>query len=189
MSRKIRVWHPGSIFHITSRGNRHATLFYDDYDRKKYLTLLNETCEKFPFYLHAYCLMTNHIHLLLEIINDPPGEIIKMAHSLYAIYFNKRHELDGHVFQGRYKSELIDSPQYLLEASRYIHLNPVKAGIVEHPAQYPWSSYLSYVTTNPNPFIVTQRILSHVPYPKKKHYQQYVEGSVPRLISALKQKG
>ncbi|MGV3489277.1 MAG: transposase [Tuberibacillus sp.] len=186
MSRKPRVWHPGDIFHITSRGNRHSIIFYDDKDRRKYLKLLEEARDKYPFYLLAYCLMTNHIHLLLETINDPPGNIIKTVHSLYAIYFNKRHDLDGHVFQGRYRSEHIDSQKYLLEASRYIHLNPVKANITEHPIDYPWSSYASYVTDVQDPAVVTQKILSYVQYPRKRNYQRYVEGSVPQYTSELK---
>ena len=186
MSRKLRVWHPGDIFHITSRGNRHAILFCDDRDRQRYMNFLQESRDRYPFYLHAYCLMTNHIHLLLETINDPPGNIIKTIHSLYAIYFNKRHNLDGHVFQGRFKSEHIDSPKYLLEASRYIHLNPVKANMVETPIEYSWSSYASYVSGVQEAAVTTQKILSYVPYPRKRNYQRYVEGSVPQHTNVIK---
>lgn len=100
-----------------------------------------------------------------------------MLNSRYAMYFNKRHELDGHVFQGRYGSELIDSPQYFLEVSRYIHLNPVKAELVKHPGEYPWSSYSSYVSENKNPLVSTERIISY--FTDKEMYRSYVMGPDP----------
>lgn len=115
VSRKLRVWFPGVKYHITSRGNRRAAIFYDDFDREVYLQYLEEARRYFPYYLHSYCLMTNHIHLQFETIQHHPKDIMKMLNSRYAMYFNKRLHLVGHVFQGRYGSELIDSSTYLLE--------------------------------------------------------------------------
>jgi len=178
LSRKTRVWFPGAMYHITSRGNRRSAIFFDDGDRKKYLDLLEETRERYPFLLHSYCLMDNHIHLLLETLTTPPGDIMKMLHSLYAIYFNKRHDLNGHVFQDRYKASLIDSPKYFLEASRYIHLNPLRAGLVEHPMDYKWSSFPAFVTSAKDPHVITEKILSHVPEPRRKNYFNYVIGGL-----------
>jgi putative transposase len=175
MSRKQRVWFPGAIYHITSRGNRKAAIFSDKYDHLKYLDILDETRGKYPFVLHTYCLMTNHTHLLLETIEHHPKDIMKMLNSRYAMYFNKRHDLTGHVFQGRYGSEMITSTKYLLEVSRYIHLNPVKANIVHSPKEYPWSSYSSYISTRVNPHIKTDCILSHFQEPQKQTYKQFVE--------------
>lgn len=119
--------------------------------------------------------MTNHIHLLLETIDHHPKEIMKMLNSRYAMYFNKRHDLVGHLFQGRYGAELIDSSQYFLEASRYIHLNPVKAQMVKYPQDYPWSSYNAFMSEQLNPHITTQKILSYFPEHSKEEYKLYVE--------------
>ncbi|MDR4949883.1 transposase [Neobacillus cucumis] len=179
MSRKHRVWFPGAKYHITSRGNRRSSIFYDDYDREAYLQLLEEARRYFPFYLHTYCLMTNHIHLQIETIHHHPKDMMKMLNSRYAMYFNKRHHLVGHVFQGRYGAELIDSKDYLLDVSRYIHLNPVEANMVKSPSDYRWSSYAAYVSISNlvNPHITTTKILSHFPEPQKEHYRKFVEGS------------
>ncbi|TWI59885.1 REP element-mobilizing transposase RayT [Halalkalibacter nanhaiisediminis] len=175
LARKPRVWFPGASFHITSRGNRRASIFYDQDDRLMYLSLLEETRLQYPFHLHAYCLMTNHIHLLLETIDTPTKDIIKKLHSLYAIYFNRRHRISGHLFQGRYHAELIDNNPYFLEVSKYIHLNPVEARMVARPGSYRWSSYNAYILQNNNPHVVTERILAYFPSPQKHHYQKYVE--------------
>jgi putative transposase len=175
VSRKHRIWFPGAIYHITNRGNRRSSIFYDNFDHEAYLNFLEETRRFYPFHLHAYCLMTNHLHLQLETINHHPKHIMKMLNSRYAMYFNKRHHLVGHVFQGRYGAELIETKDYLLDVSRYIHLNPVEAGMVNLPSDYPWSSYNAYTTDLQNPHITTTKTLSYFPYPKKQHYREFVE--------------
>ncbi|MED4227920.1 transposase [Neobacillus cucumis] len=177
MSRKHRVWFPGAKYHITSRGNRRSSIFYDDFDREAYFQFLEEARCYFPFYLHTYCLMTNHIHLQIETIHHHPKDMMKMLNSRYAMYFNKRHNLVGHVFQGRYGAELIDSKDYLLDVSRYIHLNPVEANMVKSPSDYRWSSYAAYISDYVNPHITTTKILSHFREPQKEHYRKFVEGS------------
>jgi putative transposase len=176
LSRKPRVWFPGAMYHITNRGNRRSSIFYDNQDRLNYLELLEETRAKYPFHLHSYCLMTNHIHLQLETIQIHPKEIMKMLNSRYALYFNKRHRLVGHVFQGRYGAELINTTDYFLEVSKYIHLNPVEANMVRLPQSYPWSSYSTYISHQLNPHITTEKILSLFSEPQKENYRQYVEG-------------
>lgn len=178
MSRKPRTWYPGAVYHITDRGNRQMPIFMDNKDRYQYMDFLEETRTYYPFTLHAYCLMTNHLHLLLETINHHPQEIMKMQNSRYGIYFNNRHDFVGHVFQGRYKSELIDSPEYFLNASRYIHLNPVEAKIAQNPANYKWSSYQAYVSNTKNPHITTDRILSYFPEPPKEYYKRVIENEL-----------
>ncbi|PLT35783.1 transposase [Bacillus sp. V5-8f] len=179
MARKPRVWFPGAMYHITNRGNRRSSIFLDDKDKMKYLELLEETRSAHPYILHAYCLMTNHTHLQLETIETHPKEIMKMLNFRYAIYFNKRHELDGHVFQGRYGSELIDSRKYFLDVSRYIHLNPVEAGLVKNPGDYPWSSYTVYESGQPNTLVTTEKIFSCFDDPKL--YREYVRGKIPEV--------
>ncbi|MBM4761446.1 transposase [Bacillus sp. B15-48] len=184
MSRKQRIWYPGANYHITCRGNRRAAIFYDDFDHQAYLEILQEVRSHFPFYLHAYCLMTNHLHLQIETIDHHPKEMMKMLNSQYAMYFNKRHHLVGHVFQGRYGAEIIETADYFLEVSRYIHLNPVEANMVEKPFDYPWSSYSAYLSTDLHPLITTTKILAQFPEPHRENYRKYVEGqaSAPNMI-------
>ena len=166
------------MYHITSRGNRKSTLFYDDIDRKAYLEILEESRFFYPFHLHAYCLMTNHIHLQLETTTHHIKHIMKMLNTGYALHFNKRHRLVGHVFQGRYGGELIETKDYQLEVSRYIHLNPVEAEMVNTPIDYRWSSYRAYVTEEGNPHVTLKKILSYFPEPVRENYRMFVEGGV-----------
>lgn len=174
MSRKHRVWFPGAMYHTTVRGNKQAAIFHDDKDHWKYLTLIAEAKELYPFSLHSYCFMKNHIHLLLETHENPIKDIMKYINTLYAIYFNKRYDLNGHVFQGRYYAEIITDRSYFLNASRYIHLNPLVAEIVTTLEDYPWSSYSSYHSSTPNPLVTTERILSQFPEPQLEHYLQFL---------------
>ncbi|WP_040203333.1 REP-associated tyrosine transposase [Neobacillus jeddahensis] len=191
MSRKLRVWFPGAIYHITSRGNRRSVIFFDDFDRVVYLELLEETRQAYPFHLLAYCLMDNHVHLQIETIDDHPKDIMKMINSRYAIYLNKRYEQVGHVFQGRYGSEMIVSTDYLLDVNRYIHLNPVEAQMVRSPQDYPWSSYLAYLSdtyVSPIP-IQTTKVLTLFPKPQIENYCKFVEDIPvpdPHNINAVK---
>ncbi|MBM7599568.1 REP element-mobilizing transposase RayT [Virgibacillus halotolerans] len=175
MARKPRTWFPGAIYHITARGNRRDTMFYDAQDYQYYLDLIKACKQDIPFDIHAYCLMPNHIHLLLETRDDPPGSIFKFIHTRYAIHFNKRYELTGHVFQDRYHSNIIDSENYFLRASSYIHLNPVEAKIVRKPEHYFWSSYAIYLDeTTHNPIVETKKILSSFQEPSRQAYYTYV---------------
>ena len=175
MSRKLRAWFRGAVYHITARGNRRAKIFVDQKDYLMYLYFLEEVRKLFPFVLHSYCLMTNHLHLQIETQEHHIQDIMKKLHTDYAIYFNKRHELDGHVFQGRYGSRLILSIKYFLDVSRYIHLNPLEANIVKKPEDYRWSSYSSYLNLSKNPHIVTTKTLSYIYESSFKTYKQFVE--------------
>jgi putative transposase len=175
LARKLRGWFPGAKFHITCRGIRKSSLFYDADDFLEYLCLLKETQCTYPFKLYTYCLMSNHTHLQLETLETPTGPIMKNLNTKYAKYFNKKYEYSGHVFEKRYGAELIDSPDYELDVSKYIHLNPFKAGIVEAPEDYPWSSYRAYLHGQESPFIDTTQVLSYFPRPLFKHYQDFVK--------------
>ncbi|KKB44081.1 hypothetical protein QY96_03707 [Bacillus thermotolerans] len=184
------MWIPGATYHITCRGNRRAALFYDKKDRLAYLKLLEETRSYFPFHLHAYCLMTNHIHLQLETIDHPTQEIMKMLNSRYAIYFNKRHRVVGHLFQGRYKAEFIDSIYYFLKVSKYIHLNPVEAGLAARAQDYLWSSASAFLSDQRNPHVTLEKTFSYFPSPPKDHYRQFMESSdeLPVITSNISMK-
>ena len=177
MVRKNRVSFPGAIFHITARGIRKSDLFLDIQDRESYLDLLIETKQLHPFNILAYCLMTNHVHLLIETITTNTGVIFKHLHTKYAKNFNAKYHYSGHVFESRYGAELIDSSAYLLDASKYIHMNPLKANIVDSPEQYPWSSYNSYTSDQKDPIITTEKILSYFSEPKLHNYKKYFNAS------------
>ncbi|PLT31848.1 transposase [Peribacillus deserti] len=173
MARKNRVWYPGAAYHLICRGNRRADLFLDDKDRNTYLTMLEETREKHEFFLHSYCLMSNHVHLLLQTISEPTNLIMSKLNTRYAIYFNKRYQQDGHVFQGRYHAEMIDSIEYLVKTSRYIHLNPLRAHLVEKPEDYKWSSYRAFLQGQPDRFATPDLILLYFNSPQ--NYRLYVD--------------
>ncbi|MBM7570015.1 transposase [Aquibacillus albus] len=174
MPRKARIWYPGATYHITSRGIRKAPLFYDAEDRLKYLEFVEETRSRIPFTLHTYCLMTNHIHLQMETLHDSPSNIMKYLHSNYATYFNRKYQFSGHVFEGRYGSEIIKNAEYELEINRYIHLNPIRANMVSDLMGYTWSSYADYVGSRPKPLVSTERILSFFPDPKVENYIKFL---------------
>ncbi|OCA87691.1 hypothetical protein A8F94_07500 [Bacillus sp. FJAT-27225] len=180
MPRKRRSWYPGAIYHLTCRGIRKWLLFFDEEDYLKYLWLMEKAREKYPYVLHAYCIMTNHVHLQLETINDPPWRIMQYVNSMYAAYFNKKYEFDGHVFDKRYGSELVDSVDYEVELSKYIHRNPLKAGMVNSLEEYPWSSYHTYGGLQASPYlhVQTERILGYFPEPRSANYLDYVHSSI-----------
>lgn len=145
MARPLRIEYPGALYHVISRGSEKKEIFKDNRDRVKYLELLEECCERFGIFLYCYVLMSNHYHLLLE---TPQGDLSKVMHWLnvcYVSYFNYRHKRSGPLLQGRYKAILVDKELYLLELTRYIHLNPYRAGMVKDPADYRWSTYRAYL--------------------------------------------
>jgi REP element-mobilizing transposase RayT len=133
--------HAGAIWHVTARGNRKEALFLDDRDRQALLEHLAATVEMFRWRIHAWVLMTNHYHLLVETPEPNLGRGMHRLNGLYALGLNRRHDRVGHVFQGRYKAILVERESHLLELTRYVVLNPVRAGIVERAEDYPWSSY------------------------------------------------
>lgn len=144
MVRKTRLWLPNHFYHIVSRGNRKDLLFKDQQDYRTFLYILQQVYDTHSFELSAYCLMNNHFHLQLRSKEHPISKIMSLVNKRYATYFNARYELTGHVFEKRYFDEPLNSSANMLEVSRYIHLNPVKANLVLRPEDYPWSSYRFY---------------------------------------------
>ena len=146
MARPLRLEFPGAFYHITSRGNARQNIFVDDTDRLKFLAIFADVNDRYNWTCHAYCLMSNHYHLLLE-TSDPNLSLgMRQLNGQYTQAFNRNHRRVGHAFQGRYKSIIIEKDTHLLELCRYVVLNPVAAGIVEEPGQWKWSSYQSTVT-------------------------------------------
>lgn len=145
MARPLRLSFENAVYHITSRGNRREQIFYNDEDRKRFLEKINETCLKYSFVCFAYCLMDNHYHLFLQTLLPNLSEGMHYLNTSYTNWFKARHKIVGVVFQGRYKSLIVDENSYGVYLSAYIHLNPYRAGIVKDLREYLWSSYLDYV--------------------------------------------
>jgi REP element-mobilizing transposase RayT len=151
MSRPLRVEFAGALYHVTSRGDGREFIFLDDEDRYLFLNVLSELVQDFNWAVHAYCLMDNHYHLLIE---TPEGNLSKGMRQLNGVYtqrFNRRHGRVGHVFQGRYKAIIVQKESYLLELARYVVLNPVRARMLRTPDQWLWSSYRATAGLDPTP--------------------------------------
>ncbi len=141
MARPLRIEFPGALYHITSRGNRRESIYDGDEDRRLFLNVLESAIGRFNWICHAYCLMGNHYHLLIETPDATLSAGMREVNGVYTQRFNRRHGRVGHVFQGRYKAVLVEKEPYFLEVCRYIVLNPVRAGMVDQAQQWAWSSY------------------------------------------------
>ena len=145
MARALRIELEGAFYHVTSRGNLRDRIFFKDRDKNKFLQILKRTKERYSYVLHAYALMDNHYHLIMETPKGNLSQSMQNINTSYTVYVNRKYQRNGHLFQGRYKAILVDQNEYLLSLSRYIHLNPVRARIVERPEQSPWSSYSYFI--------------------------------------------
>jgi len=146
MSRPIRIAYPGAWYHVMNRGRRAENIYLDKLDYKAFVELLQETTEAWNIRIAAYCLMPNHYHML---VHTPEGNISRAMRHVNGVYtqrFNNRHHLDGQLFRGRYKSILVNGDSYLLQLVRYIHRNPLKAGMVDDMKAYSWSSHKAYLS-------------------------------------------
>lgn len=141
MARPLRIEFPGALYHVTSRGNHRQDIFVDEEDRERFLGVLAHAARRHNWLCHAYCLMNNHYHLVIE---TPEGNLSKGMRQVGGVYtqaYNRRHSKTGHLFQGRYKAILIEKEGHLLEVIRYVVLNPVRAGAAKVPEEWRWSSY------------------------------------------------
>jgi putative transposase len=137
VARPLRIEFPGALYHVTSRGNAREAIVRDDADRQMWLAVLGEVLSRGHWLCHAYCLMDNHYHLLVETPEADLSYGMRQLNGVYTQRFNRQHGRVGHVFQGRFKAILVERDSYLLELSRYIVLNPVRARMVTHPKRYP----------------------------------------------------
>jgi len=160
MARKPRIHLPGGLYHVIFRGNGGQDVFLAAADRYRFYLLLQEGTERFGYRVHAFCLMTNHIHLAVQIGEIPLSRGMQNLSFRYARWINRRENRTGHLFQGRYKAVLVDGDSYLLELVRYIHLNPVRAGLVASPEEYPWSSHRAYLGRETLPWLTTDWLLA-----------------------------
>lgn len=161
MARPLRIEYPGAFYHVINRGQRQEPIVEDDHDRQRFVACLEKMCGQYATRIHAYCLMTNHYHLILETSEANLSRAIQWLNVSYASYFNRKHQYAGHLFQGRYKAIVGEADEYLESLSRYIHLNPVRAHIVKKPGDYAWSSCQYFVKSQKTPdWINLDRTLS-----------------------------
>ena len=189
MGRKKRIWYPGAIYHVMSRGNHQAALFKDNADYLHFLDIIKEARDYYHFKLHSLCLMTNHFHMVIETAGDELWRIMQRILHKYCMDFNSKYNLKGHLFESRYTASIIETDKYFMEVSRYIHLNPVKACMVKRAIDYEYSSYRqfihtqSYYNTGPaekvlSELIDTSRVLEYFGYDSREEYRKFVEGKI-----------
>ncbi|ACH39882.1 transposase of ISGbem_B, Y1_Tnp domain-containing [Citrifermentans bemidjiense Bem] len=182
MARPLRIEFPGAVYHLTSRGNEQKNVFRDDKDRTIFLDILARSCNLFNWLCHAYCLMGNHYHLIVETVDDTLSRGMRHLNGVYTQKFNWNHHSVGHVFQGRYKAILIEKESHLLEACRYVVLNPVRAKLAADPAQWRWSSYKATSgLEKPAACLTTAWILQQFdqkPTSANKKYREFVQDGI-----------
>ena len=145
MVRPLRIEFPGATYHVTSRGNRQEDIFADDDDRRLFLQLLGAALLRGQAQLLAYCLMSNHYHLVLQTARANLSAVMRQINGTYTQRYNFKHGKAGHLFQGRYKAILVDREAYLLEVCRYVELNPLRAKLLKDPSHWPWSSLRAHL--------------------------------------------
>lgn len=191
MPRPLRILYPDACYHVMNRGAGRQKIFKNNHHRSIFIDLLRECCEFFNIKIYAYCLMDNHYHLLLSTPDANLPRVMRHLNGIYTQKYNRLMKKDGALFRGRYHAKLVDEDCYRLLLTRYIHLNPVVAGIVEKPADYQWSSYRAYLDFTKKPEwlsinIITKQLhetasLSHI-----HDYQHYVEKTSLEEINIFK---
>jgi REP element-mobilizing transposase RayT len=182
MPRKPRLFVAGGFYHVVLRGNNRGDIFFEDSDREAWQSLLHKGLDRYGHSLHAYCWMTNHVHLLLQAGGVPLSIFLGTLCSTYARSVNARDSRVGHLFERRYRASLVQQDQYLLEVVRYIHLNPVRASIVESPNDYPWSSHHAYIGRPRPAWVTTDFVLDcfgATPSDAREAYLQFVRADQP----------
>lgn len=176
MSRPVRIEFPDALYHVTARGDRREAIFDDNQDRQMFLATLEQVINRFNWVCHAWCLMDNHYHLLIQ---TPDGNLSKGMRQLNGVYTqasNRRHRRVGHLFQGRFKAILVDGDAYLLELARYVVLNPVRASMVGNPADWPWSSYRASAGLEPAaPWLAVDGLLAQFAEQRGRAQARYAQ--------------
>ena len=186
MARPLRIQFSGAYYHIMCRGNAKQQIFHTEYDRHKFISLLVESLERYSVRLHAYILMSNHYHLLIQTLKPNCSEFMHRLNVYYVGWFNHRHNRCGHLYQGRYKAIIIEADSYLMEVSRYVHLNSIRSSLRsgtsfhrkwQHASSYRWSSLPGYLTkTKAQDFVYYDQIL--LMSGSRRYYEQFVSDGV-----------
>jgi len=177
VARPLRIEYPGAFYHVTSRGNERKDIFKSGTDREKFLSYLKSATERYGAVIHAYCLMSNHYHLMLETPQGNLSRIMKHINSSYTSYFNIKRKRAGHLLQGRYKAILVEADTYAAELSRYIHLNPVRAKMAPSPEEYQWSSCRRYLEGTEPSWLPTSLVLGYFGTEvedRRRNYRDYL---------------
>ena len=186
MTYKKREWWPGVVLHITARGNHRNDIFRDEEDFQIYLGLIKEALEFYngDFEVYAYCLMDNHVHLLVKCKEKHISMFISRVHSLYAKIFNKKYRYIGYLFQNRYFTEVIENDSQFLSTCRYIHLNPIRAKMVGKPEEYEWSSYSMTIGLSEEKIVNSEKILNYFKSSSSRIlYRAFVESLIKNNLS------
>lgn len=177
MSRPIRIEYDGAVYHVTSRGDGREDIYLSDDDRKMFLEVLSHVVDRFAWVCHAWCLMSNHYHLMIETPKGNLSQGMRQLNGVYTQRFNRTHKRTGHVFQGRFKAILVDKDAHLLELCRYIVRNPVAAGMVKDVANWPWSSYRETAGIKPKSVFTTVDWVLEQFGGSSARYAEYVAGA------------
>lgn len=176
MSRPLRLEFPNALYHLTSRGDRRENIYDDSTDKELFRSILARVITQFNWVCYAYCLMDNHYHLLIQTPDANLSKGMRQLNGVYTQTYNRRHNKVGHLFQGRFKSILVDEDAYLLELSRYILLNPVKAHLVKHVGDWPWSSYQAITGLSEKPdWLCVDYVLLQFSKQRKTAIRKYKE--------------
>jgi putative transposase len=177
MPRPLRLNHPNACYHVMNRGAGFRSVFSNSIQRQMFLQILGEAVSQFNIKIHAFCLMSNHYHLLICTPKANLSQAMRYINGVYTLRHNRLKKTDGPLFRGRYKAILVEKDSYLLQLSRYIHLNPVTASLVKNPADYPWSSYQYYIKkTRPLSWLTTKDILASMGKRNQQwQYREFVE--------------
>ncbi|VAW70301.1 hypothetical protein MNBD_GAMMA10-2341 [hydrothermal vent metagenome] len=176
MARPLRIEYAGALYHVTSRGDRREDIFHGDEDRLIWLDVFSQVCSRFNWRCHAWCLMDNHYHILIETAESNLSQGMRQLNGVYTQKTNRKYKRAGHVFQGRYKAILVQKDEYLLELSRYVVLNPVRAGMVKEVQEWPWSSYGAMTGESPVPdWLETDWLLACFGKQRKRTIARYID--------------
>lgn len=193
MAREPRIEVPGGYYHVGSKGNRGCQIYADDFERRLFLTLLGLAASRFRWTCHAYCLMTNHYHLLIQLELGGLSAGMQLLNGWFARFSNWRHGWEGHLFKNRFWSEVIEDEQHLLESARYIVLNPVRAGICKAPEEWAWSSYRACAGLDfTPPFLAATehlRLLGPSPTAARRAYRTFVHDGIGRPEPGVRHRG
>ncbi len=189
MSRPLRIQYPGAWYHVMNRGQRGESIFKDKDDYFSFIDLLKDVVDVWNANIAAYCLMSNHYHLLIQTPDANLSRCMRHINGVYTQYFNRTHSIDGHLFRGRYKSILVESDSYLLELLRYIHRNPLEAGLVDRLDSYNWSSHKGYLSfANKWDWLHKNYVLNIFSGNKtesRKRYKEFVQKQTPEQINQI----
>jgi putative transposase len=173
MARALRIEFEGALYHVTARGNERRKIFFSKRDFEKFKEYMAGAQKKFGFLLHSYVLMSNHYHLLVETPKKNLSRIMHHINSSYTTYINIKRKRSGHLFQGRYKAIVVDKDSYLLELSRYIHLNPVRANLAPRPEDYPYSSYRLFISGEKEEMVTQNGVLGMLAQDERTARERY----------------